>query len=278
MKVVILGAHGMIGGGLARYLREIGYDVSELGREDFCVCSSDKLSDVSDKLESSPNYLEADLLINCIGIVKQYYNRYPQRHFEFVNGIFPQYLSKTTNAHNKNLLHVSSDCVFTGLLGNYNENHHPDADDIYGQSKAMGEQISDMSIVVRTSTIGIERGSAHGLLSWYVSQSMPVEGYLNAIYSGLSLKELAVSIHHLLGTDTRMGLYNISSEPISKFDLLYLMYLLAIGPKPLPVNSPIIDRSLDDTKFRLLTKLKKPSWIEMVHDIKFEVEELKNGR
>lgn len=278
MKISILGARGMIGSGLTRYLRNIGYTVNELTRAQFSLDASDNLIEICDKLSKNPHYLEADWLVNCLGIVKQFSNRYSEQHIEFVNGIFPQYLSEITNAHNKKLLHISSDCVFSGLKGNYNENDRPDATDIYGISKALGDMISDDSLVIRTSTIGVEHGLGHGLLSWYSSQVMPVDGYLNAIYSGLSLKELSRSIHHLWGANLKRGLYNVSSEPISKFDLLHLMYILGVGPKPLPVKFPELDRSLDDSKYRRVTKLKKPNWVEMVHDIKIEIEEAKNER
>ena len=125
-------------------------------------------------------------------------------------------------------MHISTDCVFSGFSGNYNESDQPDAIDCYGQTKALGEEISETALVLRTSIIGIEKKSAHGLLSWYSSQNTPVDGYVNAIYSGLSMREFANSIHSLWSKHTYTGLYNVSSDPISKFDLLNLLYMLAL--------------------------------------------------
>jgi len=278
MKITVLGAGGMIGRGLTNYLREIGHNVNELNKSQFYIESLDSLDTVYNKLSINPEYSDAEWLINCIGIVKQYSYRYSEQHIEYVNGILPQYLSEIANANNKKLLHISTDCVFSGLSGNYDENYQPDATDVYGQSKALSEKISDASLVIRTSTIGVEKGLGHGLLSWYSNQVMPVDAYQNALYSGVSLKELSKSIHHLWITGIDKGLYNISSETISKFDLLNLMYMLGIGPKPLPVKFPILDRSLDDTKYRALTRLKKPNWVEMVHDIKIEIEGTDNDK
>lgn len=277
LKILVLGSHGMIGSGLIRYLQEMGYQVNALSRSQFEVFAMDSLNIIADKLTKNAQFIEADWVINCIGIVKQYEILYDHKHIEYMNGIFPQFLSEIIKGWNKKLLHISSDCVFSGSTGNYDETIKPDALDVYGKSKALGEVISDTSLVVRTSTIGIENGSTHGLLSWYSSQIMPVEGYKNVIYSGVSLRELCVSIHHLWDLGVDKGLYNVSGEPISKFDLLSLLYMLAIGPKPIPTDHPKWDRSLDDTKYRTLTKLKKPNWVEMSHHIKMEIEEARNA-
>lgn len=273
MKVVVLGSNGMIGGGITRYLRELGYDVQGLNRENLSVDDLSTVEQLSKKLSENRAYCEADWVINGIGIVKQYAHLYSERQMNCINSAFPQMLSELTSVQHKKLLHISSDCVFSGEKGNYNEHDKPDATDIYGVSKAAGEIVSGTSLVIRTSTIGVENGSSHGLLSWYSAQTMPVKGYVNAIYSGISLRELSQSIHCIWCTNIASGLYNVSSEAISKFDLLNLLYILAIGPKPLPVKLPEIDRSLNDIKFRKLTHLQKPNWIEMSHHIKIEIEE-----
>ena len=126
-------------------------------------------------------------------------------------------------------------------------------------------------MVIRTSTIGIELRNYHGLLSWYLSQTDPVPGFVNAIYNGVSLAELSKSINALLQLNIKNGLFNVSSVPVSKFDLLSLMHIVGLGPKVFARETPIIDRTLNDDKFRGITNMRKPNWIEMLNDIQKEV-------
>ncbi len=272
MRILVLGSRGMIGNGISTYLQLLGYYVMKMDSKRLRIKLGMDEERLCDALGTILPFKEFDGIINCVGLVKQRIHNHSEKYALYINSKLPRLLAEISRAHNKKLIHISTDCVFSGKLGNMKEIDVPDAVDLYGRSKAEGENIQETALVVRTSTIGVELYTSHGLLSWYINQKNPVPGFENAIYNGLSLFELSKSIDKLLNLNVFKGLYNIGSEPVSKFDLLSLFHIVGLGPKVMAVKEPVINRTLNDDKFRSVTKMKKPNWLEMLNDIQNEVE------
>ena len=162
---------------------------------------------------------------------------------------------------------MSTDCVFRGARGAYVETDPPDALDLYGRSKQLGEVALPHAITLRTSIIGHELASAHGLIGWFLSQKGTVRGFTNAIFSGLPTVELAHVIKDRVLPDTSLsGLFHVAAQPISKYDLLRLVsevygHEIEIVPDP----QQVIDRSLNADRFNSATGYKPASWPKLVH-------------
>jgi len=212
--------------------------------------------------------IEPSVIVNCIGIIKQDSLAYDPITSIKVNALLPHEISNICNKIGAKFIHVSTDCVFSGSKGNYCEGDFPDANDLYGRTKLLGET-HDQSLTIRTSIIGPELRSNRSLLNWFLSQSGTANGYTKAIFSGLTTIELSRVIARCATDWTELeGLYQVSAEPISKYDLLQEIksaYGLDIDIRP--VNEPIIDRSLDSTRFREATSYIPPSWEEMVSEL-----------
>ncbi len=262
----------MIGNGISTYLQLLGYHVVKIDSKELRIHLDMDEEQLGEALVKIQPFKEFDGIINCIGIVKQRIHHHSDKYVLYINSNLPHLLAEISRAYNKKLIHISTDCVFSGKLGNMKESDVPDAVDLYGKSKAEGERIKETALVVRTSTIGVELYTSHGLLSWYINQKNPVPGFENAIFNGLSLFELSKSIDQLVNLNVFRGLYNIGSEPVSKFDLLSLFHIVGLGPKVMAVKEPVINRTLNDEKFRSITKMQKPNWLEMLNDIQKEVE------
>lgn len=278
MNCLILGSSGMIGSGLLRYFPKFGINATGVARNQFDVAFGDGFKRLSQQLHAIPGFLEADTVVNCIGIVKQLTHLHRDGDIFYINSVFPGHLSEICHRLGKVFVNLSTDCVFSGKAGNYCELSIPDSKDLYGLSKSSGENIKAKSIVVRTSTIGIEADGYHGLLEWYLRSKERVLGFSGSVYSGVSLNELARSIAVLLKAGVTSGLYQVSSDPITKCDLLTLFHIHGLGVKVTPHDSKGIDRSLDDQKFRDLTGLTRRCWPEMVFDIMYEVERYGNQK
>lgn len=166
--------------------------------------------------------LNPDIVINCIGVIKQTKEaKDPIMSIE-INSLFPHRLAKKLKNFNTRLIHVSTDCVFSGDAGNYKEIDNSDARDLYGKSKYLGELINyERCITIRTSIIGPELKGKLSLLEWFLSQEKPIKGFTNAIYSGFTTHEFINIIeNYVIKKPFKNGLYHLSSNPISKYDLL----------------------------------------------------------
>lgn len=211
--------------------------------------------------------LNPDVVINAVGIIKQHPNSNDVIKTLKINSIFPQQLSEITNEINARLICVSTDCVFSGEKGNYNEEDVPDADDLYGKSKNLGEVKSGNCLTIRTSIIGREIKTCHSLVEWFLSNNgKKIKGYKNAVFSGFPTIILADILADLIVNHKDLnGLYHISSEPVDKFELLELLkkeYRIQIEIEP--SDEVKIDRSLDSNKFRNATGFNPLSWGEMI--------------
>ena len=211
-----------------------------------------------------------DVVVNAVGIVKQLPSSKDTIRTLTVNSIFPHRLNELTTEFGFRLFCISTDCVFDGIKGNFSESELPNATDLYGKSKNLGEVASENSITLRTSIIGRELRTSHSLVEWFLAnKGKSVKGFANAIYSGFPTIVLADIIRSLIFEHPKLnGLYHVASDPINKYDLLKLLN------KAYGANIEIerdedfkIDRSLDSTKFRNLTGFIPASWEVMIEQM-----------
>jgi dTDP-4-dehydrorhamnose reductase len=183
-----------------------------------------------------------------------------------VNTLAPHRLAGLSKLVDARFIHISTDCVFSGKKGSYTEDDLPDAIDLYGKSKALGEVDYPNTITLRTSTIGHELNTKHGLLEWFLSQNESCKGFSRAIFSGLPTVVFAKIIRDIVIPNNKLsGLYHVAASSINKFDLLKIIankYNKAINI--VDDEQLIMDRSLDSTKFESATGYKAPEWTELI--------------
>lgn len=210
--------------------------------------------------------VKAQVVVNCIGLIKQLADADDPLQALPINAMLPHRLARLCELGGARLVHVSTDCVFAGTKGNYRESDPSDATDLYGKSKFLGEVAYPHTITLRTSIIGHELGSAHGLVGWFLAQEGQVRGYTRAIFSGLPTVELARVVRNVvLARPDLSGLYHVASSPIAKHDLLKLVaqvYGKAI--EIVPDDAVVIDRSLNADRFREASGYVPPPWPELV--------------
>ena len=280
-KILVLGATGMLGSTVFRFFANrpeylvYGTVRNKRGVELFSPDFASNLIlgvDVEnfDSLTTVFEKVLPDVVINCIGIVKQLSESNEVLSSIPINAMLPHRLAKLCNLCGARLIHLSTDCVFNGSKGMYVEEDAPDAFDVYGRSKALGEVNYKNSMTLRTSIIGHEINSSRSLLNWFLSQEDSVKGYKNAIFSGLPTVEIAKIIcEYVLPNESLHGLYHVSSDPISKYELLKLISL--VYRKEIDIEedwSVVIDRSLDSSKFRSEVGYEPPSWEVLVNKMK----------
>lgn len=220
------------------------------------VLDQDALIDVMKKIKP-------DVVINCVGLIKQLKSANDPLSVLPINSMLPHRLEKLCALSGARLVHVSTDCVFSGKKGHYKETDLSDAEDLYGKSKFIGE-VHDQrhAITLRTSIIGHELNSQYALVDWFLAQEDSVKGYTKAIFSGLPTAELARVIHdYVLPNPELSGLYHVSAQPIAKYDLLALIasqYKKSIRINP--DDQVMIDRSLDSSVFTQVTGYVAPDW------------------
>ncbi|MCL0096232.1 SDR family oxidoreductase [Thermodesulfovibrionales bacterium] len=211
--------------------------------------------------------LNPDVVVNAIGIVKQLPEADDPIASLTINSLFPHRLAAICQEVGARLIHISTDCVFSGRKGMYTEDDEPDATDLYGRSKLLGEVQSDGCLTVRTSIIGRELQTTNGLVEWFLSsQGGRVRGYNRAIYSGFTTLAMSEIIANVIEHRPELsGLCHVSSEPINKYDLLCLLrdaYGLQVEIEPYP--EVCIDRSLDSSRFRAAANFTPPTWSNMI--------------
>lgn len=212
-----------------------------------------------------------DVIINCIGLIKQLDTANDPLHAVPINTLLPHQLSAMCKNIGARLIHISTDCVFSGKKGNYLESDFADAYDLYGRSKFLGEVHSSHAVTLRTSIIGHELTSKKSLICWFLDQHDTVKGFTNAIFSGLPTLELANIVHKVvLPHKTLSGLYHVATTPINKFDLLNLVAkAYSKNIVIVPDNSIAIDRSLNAQRFAEATGYVAPQWellIQKMHE------------
>lgn len=219
-----------------------------------------------DALASFLQHLRPNVVINCVGVVKQLAGAKDPLTAIPLNAILPHRLARLTDMVGGRLLHVSTDCVFSGNRGNYSESDFPDAEDLYGRSKLLGEVDYPNAITLRTSIIGHELASRNGLIEWFLGQEGRVRGYTKAIFAGLTTDELTrVIVQHVLPHPQLRGTYHVSTHPIDKYQLLRIVRdAYGVSTEIEPDNQVVIDRSLDSSRFRRATGYSPPTWADMI--------------
>jgi dTDP-4-dehydrorhamnose reductase len=186
-----------------------------------------------------------------------------------LNSLLPHRISLICRAAKIRMIHVSTDCVFSGKRGNYKVDDQSDAEDLYGRTKFLGEVHYPHCVTLRTSIIGLELKNRLGLIEWFLAQEGTIKGFTKAIYSGFTTDELSRIINDYVIPDNELhGLYQVSSEPISKYDLLMLAKeSFKQDINILPEEDFFSDRSLNSTNFRTITGYQPPSWQAMIEEM-----------
>jgi dTDP-4-dehydrorhamnose reductase len=282
MRVLILGASGMLGRTVFLKLMDTrnielglgirpGSSIGSLGppaesasKYEFDATNPDRYRELFRKFKP-------DWVINCMGVVKQREEASNALNCIRVNSALPHWLALECDAHNARLIHISTDCVFRGEHGGYSERDIPDATDLYGRTKILGEVTNKSNcLTIRTSIIGHEFKSRLGLLDWFLGECKSVEGYAQAYFSGLTTLELADIITNEISIKSpRSGLLHIGGPKISKLNLLN-----TIGPiyghtvRIIPNIEVKIDRSLNSSKWLQLSGYEMKSWEIMLRQLK----------
>lgn len=280
MRVYILGITGMLGSELfLRFSNISKYDVRGSTRKkhikifekfknniDYNVSAYDL-----DKIKKNIKKFKPDYVINCIGFVKQKINRTTKlSEVLYINNYFPKKIFQITKTLNIRLLHFSTDCVFDGKKGNYTEKSITNAKDLYGFSKYLGELNDKGAVTLRTSIIGHELSSKHGLLEWFLSQKKTCNGYTKSFFSGLTTYEIFNFLHYyILNKKIYIhGLYNLSSRRISKYNLL--KKISKIYNKDILIkkySTYKIDRTLNSSVIKRKLSYTCPSWNKMLFEM-----------
>lgn len=285
MKVAVLGVSGMLGSAALRILAQqfpgevCGTARSRPAHGVFVPEVAARIStnlDVQD-FDALAGFLRdarPAVILNCVGVVKQLAAANDPLTVIPINAILPHRLARLADLIGARLIHISTDCVFSGRKGGYVEEDLSDADDLYGRSKLLGEVDYENAITLRTSIIGHEVGSRNGLVEWFLSQQGRVQGYRRAIFSGLTTDELVrVIIEHVLPNPKLRGVYHVSVDPINKFDLLSIVKDIYGHRSEIdPDDRVVIDRSLDSNRFRSAVGYVPPSWPELIQRMRVSEE------
>jgi len=282
MKILVIGATGMLGNTLFRFLTDNSVSNEVLGtirssgnlnlfddKYRNCLISNIDIEN-HDSLVNLLSNIRPDVVINCAGIIKQLKNASDPLPVISINAYYPHKLAKLCSLLDARLIHISTDCVFSGRKGGYKEEDECDASDLYGLSKNIGEVKYDNCLTIRTSMIGHELNSSNSLVDWFLHQEGQVNGYSKAIFSGLPTVELANVINSYILPDSDLhGLYHVSAEQISKFDLLNLVSKI-YNKKITIINDEnvVINRSLDSAKFKKITGYVPPDWEKLIISMK----------
>jgi dTDP-4-dehydrorhamnose reductase len=210
--------------------------------------------------------VKPDVVINCIGIIKQLHASTDPLVAINLNALLPHKIANLCMVSGTRMIGISTDCVFDGKQGNYTENDLSNASDLYGRTKFLGEVDYPHAITLRTSIIGHELKGGYGLIDWFMNQQGNINGYKQVIYSGFPTVELAnIIAQYVIPKPELKGLYQVSAAPIAKYDLLQMVakrYKKEIHIQA--VEEPIIDRSLDSQRFRNSTGYQPPDWEVLV--------------
>jgi dTDP-4-dehydrorhamnose reductase len=281
-KILILGANGMIGHKVYQVLSKYNNDVwvhfrtlvnlddKSLFHDKSKIIDGLDLSNFKE-LEVCLNSLMPDIIINAAGItIRRGVNESLFKSI-LLNSVLPNFLNIWVVKNNKRLLHFSTDCVFSGKDGSYDENSNLDAQDVYGKTKGLGEVISNNSLTIRGSMIGRELENKTELLEWFLSKKKDiVNGYTNVIYSGITTLQMAYFINEIIFKFPNMnGLFNVASKPITKYDLLILLNKHFNNQSIIIKDETYISKkNLIAQKFYNTTNFCIPEWEDMIIELK----------
>ncbi len=277
MKILVIGASGMIGSTVLRVLDEkkdwqvFGSIRDESVKKFFSASIGERLIagvdvDHQDVLVKLLDQIRPDVVVNCAGLTKHKPEAEDPLISIPINALMPHRLAGLCKLVGARLIHVSTDCVFSGEKGGYVEDDFADARDVYGKSKALGEVDYPHAVTLRTSTIGHELQTQYGLLDWFLSQDGKCKGYNRAVFSGLPTVVFAQVIRDVVIPNKALsGLYHVAAKPINKFDLLKIIAEVYGKSIEIVADDKLkIDRSLDAKRFNLATGYLAPEWPELI--------------
>ena len=276
-RVLVLGASGMLGNAVFRLFAQspsfltmgslrstnlLRYLAKDLHNRIVCGVDVENLDSLTGLFKKS----RPDVVINCIGMVKQLAAAVDPLVVLPVNALLPHRLARLCEVAGARLVHISTDCVFSGVKGMYTEADVPDVTDLYGLSKYIGEVDYPHAITLRTSIIGHELSGSQSLVGWFLSQREGVRGFRRAIFSGLPTVELALVIRdYVIPRPELHGLYHVSAKAINKYELLRLVAnVYGKSVEIHPDDQFVIDRSLDSTLFCQATGYHPKEWSELI--------------
>jgi len=210
-----------------------------------------------------------EAVLNCVGLIKQRKQASDPVMAIELNALFPHRLAALCRERRARLVHFSTDCVFSGKTGNYPDDAPHDSQDLYGRSKSLGEVGAPGCLTLRTSIIGPELSNGFGLVEWFLTRKGLTPGFTKMIFSGLTTLAMTRLIARVLtGKPDLDGVYNVSSAPISKYDLLRMLRdALGLDVELTPDESVRCDRSLDSSRFQADFGYVPPSWPEMIAEL-----------
>lgn len=276
MRVLVLGASGMLGNAMLRVMSEqdnwtvYGTLRSPNPELKALACKAEFIHGIDanqpDSLLAAFTKSRPQVVINCVGLVKQLASADDPLEAIPINALLPHRLARMCELTQARLIHISTDCVFSGGKGNYRESDIPDAVDLYGRSKLLGEVSYQHAVTLRTSIIGHELNRDQSLIGWFLSQQQHVKGYTQAIFSGLPTCELAQVVRDYVIPNTDLhGLYHVAAEPISKHDLLHIVNRVYGKSIQIEADDSLkINRSLDALRFKQATGYVAPAWPELI--------------
>lgn len=278
LRLLVMGANGMLGNAVLRWLAaDPHFEVfGSVRRPEAAAALRARLPHVEllENVDASNmsslrrlfDEVKPQVVINCIGVVKQLAGADDPAIAIPINAMLPHRLARLCQACGARLIHISTDCVFSGDRGAYTEDDEPDANDLYGRSKLMGEVSQPHAVTLRTSIIGHELQSGHGLVGWFSAQTGVVKGFSRAIFSALPTVELARVIQqHVIPHPELHGTYHVGAEAISKYEVLSLV-AREYGSRAVlqPDSDLVMDRSLMSDRFNQASGYRPPPWPELV--------------
>jgi dTDP-4-dehydrorhamnose reductase len=273
MRILVIGGDGMLGHRLVQEL-SIRHEVSATSRGDgtgpFSGVDVKSTAAVARAIDAA----RPDAVVNAAGLVKQRPEASDLPEAIEVNALFPHRLAALCRERSVRLVHISTDCVFSGRRGGYREEDEPDPVDTYGRTKLLGEVTAAPALTLRTSLVGLEVRRASGLIEWFLAQRGEVSGYTRALFSGLTTAEASRVIALVLeGGRPASGLWHVASAPISKADLLGGL-VTCLQRKDLRIvedGSVVVDRTLDGSRFAAETGYRAPHWSGMLAELSEEI-------
>lgn len=269
MKILVLGCNGMAGHMISLYFHECGYEVYGLARSESKIVPT-FICDVSDfsKLKEIIVSNQFDVIINCIGVLNKYAEDDKVSAVK-LNSLLPHFLVAITAQMKTKIIHMSTDCVFSGKQGNYTESDLPDGTTFYDRSKALGEINDRKNLTLRNSIIGPDINvNGIGLLNWFLMNSAnELNGYSGAIWSGQTTLQLAKTMEIAIHQNA-VGLINaVPEKSITKYELLCLFNDVFLNGQKniIEVEGVVADKSLKRTNWEFNYII--PSYEEMLLDL-----------
>lgn len=268
MKFLVLGCNGMAGHTISLYLKEQGHDVFGFDRTTSkyinSVAGDARNTEFLRTLITEGKY---DSVINCIGVLNQFAEKNKELAV-FLNSYLPHFIADVTSGTSTQVIHMSTDCVFSGKRGSYTEEDFPDGETFYDRSKALGELCDGKNITLRNSIVGPDiNENGIGLLNWFMKQNGEINGFTKAMWTGQTTLQLAKTME-VAAKEKAFGLYNtVPERSISKFDLLGLFnhYIRNDSVKINPIDGVNADKSLKRTRFDFSYII--PDYEKMVSDL-----------